>query len=66
MKTISEYYGRDEYTGRRASVVKTPGNYYMVNMYKNNILIESRDLKGYSNHYAEDCAENWVTGIIRG
>lgn len=63
MKIISEYFGND--SKRKAEVVDN-GDYFTVNMYKNEVMVESRDLKGYNEHYAEDCAENWVTGIIKG
>jgi hypothetical protein len=33
-------------------------------MFEDNILKECRPLIGYSEQYAENCAENWITGII--
>jgi hypothetical protein len=28
-------------------------------------IIEERNIKGHSEQYAEDCAENWVLGVIK-
>ena len=40
--------------------------HYVVDMYdENNVLIESRPIIGHSKRYAEDCAENWVIGVIQ-
>jgi len=63
MKIISEYYGND--LGRKAEVVDQ-GEYFTVNMYQNEVLVEARDIKDHSEHFAEDCAENWAIGIIKG
>lgn len=38
--------------------------YYVVDLFLNDMLIESRVLKGKSIHYANDVAENWINGII--
>jgi hypothetical protein len=37
---------------------------FVVYMFEDNMLKECRPLIGYSEQYAEDCAENWITGII--
>ena len=38
---------------------------YIVHLYENNKLIQTRELPGKSLHYAEDVAENWEAGIIQ-
>lgn len=39
---------------------------YIVKMYENGKLIESRSVAGHSKRYAEDCGENWNIGVING
>ena len=60
---VSEYYGTEKYKSRYSQVV-WESHYYSVKMFNNNELVEHRPLKQHSEHYAEDCAENWVLGII--
>lgn len=38
---------------------------YVVHLYENEKLVQTRELPGKSLHYAEDLAENWETGIIQ-
>ena len=38
---------------------------YVVHLYENEKLIQTRQLPGKSLHYAEDVAENWENGIIQ-
>ena len=59
---------------RRSSVIrqrpyndsgsKGPDTCYVVDMYENDKLIETRELVGKSLYYEEDCARNWNEGII--
>ena len=37
---------------------------YVVEMFEDGELVESRPMYGKSIRYAEDCAENWENGII--
>lgn len=37
---------------------------YVVDLYENDILVESRELPGKSIYYANDVAENWENYII--
>lgn len=60
---LSGYYGSDEYSDRTAKVFRNKQGFY-VEMYLNNKLEERRDLYDHSEYYAEDCAENWVMGVI--
>jgi hypothetical protein len=38
---------------------------YVVHLYENEKLVQTRELPGKSLHYAEDLAENWESGIIQ-
>ena len=38
--------------------------YYVVDLYLDDNLVETRELQGKSIHYARDTAENWVNGIM--
>ena len=40
-------------------------SYYVVDMYENGQLVESRPIVGHSRSYADDCARNWNIGIIK-
>lgn len=42
-----------------------PDTMYVVDLYENEQLIESRELPGKSIYYAEDVSENWDTGLIK-
>lgn len=41
-----------------------PDTCYVVEMYENDKLVETRELPGKSFYYAESCARNWDKGII--
>ena len=58
-----EYYGDGEYDGRKAIIFKNDNTYGVV-MIDDGKIIEERLLKGHSERYAEDCAENFVVGVI--
>ena len=59
----SGYFGTDEYKDRSAKVFKNEHGFY-VELYTNDQLEERRDLYNHSQYYSEDCAENWVLGVI--
>jgi len=44
---------------------KGPDTMYVVDLYDNDVLVESRALPGKSIYYAEDVSENWDNGIIK-
>ena len=58
-----EYYGDGEYDNRKAVIFKNDNTYGVV-MIKDGKIIEERLLKEHSERYAEDCAENFVMGVI--
>ena len=41
-----------------------PDSMFVVDLYENNKLIETRELPGKSSHYAYDVSERWDSGII--
>lgn len=41
-----------------------PDSMYVVDLYENDQLLESRELPGKSKYYADDVSENWENGII--
>ena len=42
-----------------------PDTCFVVDLYEDGKLLESRQLLGKSRYYAEDVAENWRNGIIQ-
>ncbi len=62
-KFLSEYYSDDE--KRKAVVVAGPNGERWVELWQESIKVETRDVSAHSLGYAEDCADNWVTGVIR-
>ena len=43
----------------------SPDTLYVVDMYEDGRLVESRELPNKSLHYANDVAENWEKGLIQ-
>ena len=60
---IHTYYGDDEYADRKSIVINKEDTFCVV-MIEDGKIKEERMLNGYSEVYAEDCAENFVIGII--
>lgn len=58
------FYGTNQYKNRKAHVFIEEDGSYTVTMISDSTIIEDRNIKGHSEQYAEDCAENWVLGII--
>ena len=50
---------------RKATVFLEPDGSYTVYMMQDGAIVEERNITGHSEQYAEDCAENWVLGVIR-
>jgi len=51
--------------GTNASGSSGPDMMFVVDLYQDGQLVESRELPGKSIHYANDVSENWDTGIIK-
>jgi hypothetical protein len=60
---IDEYFGYGNHQGRSAIIYKDAVGYF-VEFLENGLSIEQRELADHSLRYAEDTAENWITGII--
>lgn len=60
---VHEFFGQDKYANRKASVFKE-GEGYVVYMIQDSAVVEERTITGHSEVYAENCAENWVLGVI--
>lgn len=54
---------RKEPYGRNGS--RGPDTTYVIDLFEDNTLLESREVPGKSIYYAEDVAENWENGIIK-
>lgn len=61
---LHTFYGTDKYKDRKAYVFLEEDGSYTVTMLKDITIVEDRNIKGHSETYAENCAENWVLGII--
>ena len=61
MKKLYHTYAMDE---RYAEVFKSDLG-FEVDLYENDILLETREVHDKSEGYAEDVADNWVHGIIK-
>tara|TARA_R110000787_G_scaffold40075_3_gene99902 strand:- start:456 stop:665 length:210 start_codon:yes stop_codon:yes gene_type:complete len=67
---LHEFYSDDDCSRgdlsyRKALVFKEPDGSYTVTMVQDAAIIEERNIQGHSEQYAEDCAENWVLGVIK-
>jgi len=49
----------------REAVILMASEGLEVDLYEDEYLIETRKIYGYSEHYAESLAENWVLGNIK-
>ena len=45
--------------------LRGPDTTYVVDLFENEKLVESREIPGKSIYYANDVAENWENGIIK-
>lgn len=61
---VSEFYGVDNLIDRYACV-RDMGGFIHVELYDEIGLKEIRRIKDKSIRYCEDCAENWVLGVIK-
>ena len=60
---LHEFYSEPK-DNRKASVFKEDDGSFTVVMIQDSAIIEERNIKGHSEVYAENCAENWVLGVI--
>ena len=69
MKLYHEFFGSEEYQNRRSEVwlldePRTDGGDWFVKFFENDSHIGDRLIVDHTERYAEDCAENWVIGVI--
>ena len=62
MNTTTIYQHR---ANMREAIIKKFNGMYVVELYLNNALVETRELPGKSIYYAEDVKENWENGLIK-
>lgn len=60
---ISTYWGDDEYSDRKAIVMKNSEGFY-VEFWKADVIVERRTAYEHSESYAEDVAKNWCLGYM--
>jgi hypothetical protein len=48
----------------RVAKVYNTSKGFEVDLYENDVLLKSLIVHEHSENYAEDCAENWVQGLI--
>lgn len=58
-QVISEFW-KDE----RKATIRLTSEGYEVDLYESEVMVETREVHGHSESYAEDVAENWVEGIF--
>ena len=63
MKILHKFYGCEEYSPR-SSFVYIYSGVFCVDCFIDNDLKKFIELKGKSESYAEDTAENWVLGVM--
>ena len=60
-KEISHFYSDDD---RLKAVVMEGDECFFVDFYKDDVIIDSRRVEGHTLRYAEDMAENYISGVI--
>ena len=64
---LDEYFGNGKYEARKAELHQQAfDGWYYVKFFEKEEHVETRVLKEKTKRYAEDCAENWITGVING
>ena len=67
MREISRFIGDPHgFYANREALIEIDGinDGYVVKLYAAGELVESRLITGHTLQYAEDCAENWILGVI--
>jgi hypothetical protein len=65
MTIVSEFFGEEIYQDRSAIVRDMGNDLVHVEMYDDFGLKRIQKIQGHSINFAEDCAENWVLGVIQ-
>lgn len=61
---ITEMWGVGDNKHRQAKVYRDDEGYF-VEVYQHGEPVRQIDVREHSIHYAEDAADNWVSGIIK-
>ena len=61
---ISEYFGSGEHKDRTANIYQDDEGYF-VEVYFQGQPVKQIDVRDHSIRYAEDTADNWVSGLIK-
>lgn len=61
---VSEYFGADEHKDRAANIYQDDEGYF-VEVYFQGQPVRQIDVRDHSIRYAEDTADNWVSGLIK-
>ena len=61
---ISEYFGSGENKDRAANIYQDDEGYF-VEVYFQGWPVRQIDVRDHSIRYAEDTADNWVSGLIK-
>lgn len=64
MTIISEFFGIDKYKDREAIIRDMSNGIFHVEMYDDIGLKRIQKITNRTVQYAENCAENWVMGVI--
>jgi quinol monooxygenase YgiN len=66
-QSLSEFYSDPKSGLNRMSKVSASlsGTVYIIEMFEDEKLIHSHTVSDHTLEYAEDCAENWVLGVIK-
>lgn len=63
MRILSEFMSDDG--EREATVLYVNEVSFCVEFYEHKDIVERRFIDNHTLQYCEDCAENWVSGVIR-
>jgi hypothetical protein len=50
--------------GNLDAIIYDEGGFFSLEFYKDEVLLESREVRGHSLRYVEDMAENYVMGVL--
>lgn len=62
MAVVNQFLGEKNGQTLKAEILSA-GQGYTINYYINGQFIKEETITGHSIHYAEDAAQNWISGI---
>lgn len=60
----SEYFGSGDHKDRTARIYEDDEGYF-VEFWQDDTAVKQVDVRDHSLYYAEDTAENWISGLIK-